>query len=92
MKTLLATTVVILLLAASPPLCFAADTNSGTSTEGAADTDSQSSAAPAGTGSGQDKQEEMSDDKQSSDGDLMQNVTRHRPGACPEGPPCKSED
>jgi hypothetical protein len=24
--------------------------------------------------------------------DIMQNFTRHRPGACPEGPPCKVED
>jgi hypothetical protein len=24
--------------------------------------------------------------------DIMQNFARHRPGACPEGPPCKIED
>ena len=26
-----------------------------------------------------------------SDEAIMKNFTRHRPGACPEGPPCKTE-
>lgn len=92
MKTLLAAMIVTLLLAASPTSCFAAETDSEPSTEAATDADSQSSSAPSGTSSEQDANGEKSDDKQSSGGDLMQNVTRHRPGACPEGPPCKSED
>lgn len=92
MKILLTAPVVTLLLVASPTLCFAAETDSGPSTGVATDADSQSSSAPSGTSSEQDAKEEKSDDKQDSGGDLMQNVTRHRPGACPEGPPCKSED
>ena len=35
---------------------------------------------------------EPADDQAVSDEDIMQNFTRHRPGACPEGPPCKVED
>ena len=31
-------------------------------------------------------------DQAVSDEDIMKNFTRHRPGACPEGPPCKVED
>ena len=27
-----------------------------------------------------------------SDDDIMKKFTRHRPGGCPEGPPCKFED
>jgi hypothetical protein len=92
MKTLLATMVVTLLLAAGPALCSAAGTDGGPSTEAATGTDAQSSSAPAGTNSGQDAKEEKPDDTTGSDRDVMQNVTRHRPGACPEGPPCKSED
>jgi hypothetical protein len=32
------------------------------------------------------------EDNAGSNDDLMQNFTRHRPGACPEGPPCSVED
>ena len=28
----------------------------------------------------------------SSDGEIMKKFTRHRPGGCPEGPPCNFED
>jgi len=31
-------------------------------------------------------------DQAAPDDDMMKNFTRHRPGACPEGPPCKIED
>ena len=32
------------------------------------------------------------EDEAGSDGDLMKQFTRHRPGGCPEGPPCSFED
>lgn len=35
---------------------------------------------------------ESAGDQAVSDEDIMKNFTRHRPGACPEGPPCKVED
>jgi hypothetical protein len=80
------------LLAAAPASCFAAEPGSAPSTEATTDTGSQSSAAPTDATSDQDTQAEKSGDKKDSDGNLMRNVTRHRPGACPEGPPFKSED
>jgi hypothetical protein len=33
-----------------------------------------------------------SQDEAGSNDGLMKNFTRHRPGACPEGPPCSVED
>ena len=92
MKALITMTVLAVLLAAGPASCFAAEPGSAPSTEATTETGSQSDAAPADATSDQDTQAEMPDDKEDSDGNLMRNVTRHRPGACPEGPPCKSED
>jgi hypothetical protein len=40
----------------------------------------------------QDTDDQPPEDQAGSDEDVMKNVTRHRPGACPEGPPCKVED
>lgn len=34
----------------------------------------------------------VSDGEADTSKDIMQNFTRHRPGACPEGPPCEIED
>ena len=31
-------------------------------------------------------------DEAGSDDDVMEQFTRHRPGGCPEGPPCSFED
>lgn len=36
--------------------------------------------------------EEGAEDEAGSDGDIVKQFTRHRPGGCPEGPPCSFED
>jgi hypothetical protein len=46
---------------------------------------------PSGT-EDQDAGKAPGQDQAGPDDDLMKNFTRHRPGACPEGPPCKVED
>lgn len=48
--------------------------------------------APAHANGEQADAPEPADDQAVSDEDIMKNFTRHRPGACPEGPPCKVED
>jgi hypothetical protein len=48
--------------------------------------------APAAAESGKDDADGPAEDEPGSTDDVMKNFTRHRPGACPEGPPCKVED
>lgn len=93
MKSSLTTAFVALLIAANPTLCFAAETDGGATTETITDMDSDQPPASSETSSEQSTpQEEKSDDKKGPHGDLLQNFQRHRPGACPEGPPCKDGD
>lgn len=50
------------------------------------DTMTESSSAPAEASA---DEEQSADDKTDSGDDLTRSFNRHRPGACPEGPPCK---
>lgn len=43
---------------------------------------------PRSQSEGEDSEQSQAD----SDRDVMKKFTRHRPGACPEGPPCSVED
>ena len=100
MKTVLAATVLGLLMGASPLPAFAAETDQGLQVAAAVFTLEGEEAPPAeaveeGTdqdATGQDAtQDSTGKDEAPSDDAVMQNFTRHRPGACPEGPPCKTE-
>ena len=89
MKTVLATSLVAFILLGMPVTGFATET-------GTADT--QTSVVPEGEPTPPEAADDETDgdepagDQSDSDADIMQNYTRHRPGACPEGPPCKVED
>jgi hypothetical protein len=48
--------------------------------------------APAAAESGKDDADGSAEGQPGSNGDVMKKLTRHGPGACPEGPPCKVED
>jgi len=89
MKTVLATFLIAFVLLGVPVTGFATET-------GAPDT--QPSVVPDGEPTPPEAADDETDgdepagDQSDSDADIMQNFTRHRPGACPEGPPCKVED
>jgi hypothetical protein len=96
MRRVLATALMSLLLAGSafpaaamdnPPL---SETSPETSAGVAPDGDP---AAPAAADPGADEAgAPPSEDQAGANDDVMQKFTRHRPGACPEGPPCNVED
>jgi hypothetical protein len=101
MKTVLAAAVLGLLLGASPLTSFATETDRGPQVAAAVFTlegDETPPAEAAEEGADQDAtgqdaatQDSTDLDEPPSDDAVMQNFTRHRPGACPEGPPCKTE-
>ncbi len=95
MRTVLAATMMSLLLAGSVFLVVAMDNPpmSETSPETSADAADGDPAAPAVTDPGADEAgAPPSEDQAGTKDGIMQNFTRHRPGACPEGPPCHVED
>ncbi|MEZ5829154.1 MAG: hypothetical protein R3D30_10745 [Hyphomicrobiales bacterium] len=89
MKTLLATALCALLLVASAGPSHA----SGAGDESAAvqETEAGDQAMPQ-TSDPQEADGQSPKDQAGSNEDVMKNFTRHRPGACPEGPPCNVED
>jgi len=92
MKTAFAASLVALLLAGVSPVVYAADP-SPEPAEAATNLAPQGGdAAPAAAESGKDDADGSAEGQSGSTGDVMKNFTRHRPGACPEGPPCKVED
>jgi hypothetical protein len=93
MRRVLAVTVMALLIGGSAIPVSAMDTNGqGPEAPPSAAPDG-SPAAPAATDSDQGEAgvEPPETEAGANDG-VMKNFTRHRPGACPEGPPCKVED
>ena len=85
MKTVLAISLIAFALLGSPAAALATETEApATEVPVVPDGDP---APPHANGEQAD-----SPDQAAPDDDIMQNFTRHRPGACPEGPPCKVED
>jgi hypothetical protein len=85
MKAVLAASLIAFVLLAAPAASFATETGA-TEADSVAVPDGEP--APPSTTEGKESASEQID----SDSDVMKNFTRHRPGACPEGPPCKVED
>ncbi len=89
MKTVLAMSLIAFALLGVPAAALATET-------GAAATEPPvvpgGDPAPPHANGEQTDAPEPAGDQAVSDEDLMKNFTRHRPGACPEGPPCKVED
>lgn len=86
MRTVLATSLMAFALLGMPAAGFAAETDAP---------ETETSVVPDGEPTpptAQTDGKEPAGDQADSDSDIMQNFTRHRPGACPEGPPCKVED
>ena len=89
MKTVLATALSAILMLAGASAGYATETGQAEVETPAADTGlSTPPAEAADQETGKQEGEEATDESK----DIMQNFTRHRPGACPEGPPCKVED
>lgn len=88
MKTVLTVSLIAFALLGAPAASLATET-------GAAETEPpvvpDGDPAPPHANGEQADAPEPADD-QAVDEDIMKNFTRHRPGACPEGPPCKVED
>jgi hypothetical protein len=89
MSRVLATALMSLLIAGSalpaaamdnPPLSEASPESPAATAPAAADPGSDEPGAP------------PAEDQTGADDAMMQQFTRHRPGACPEGPPCRVED
>lgn len=78
---------VLILLMTTPGLACPEQTAQA-ALEDTSGTPDESSAAPADASA----DEEQSAEETDSGDDVMKKFTRHRPGACPEGPPCKVED
>ena len=85
MKTVLAASAIALLLAGSEVPAADAESEAGDAPQATAD-----HAAPAPELV--DEAEQPQNDETDQANGLMKNFTRHRPGACPEGPPCSVED
>jgi hypothetical protein len=85
MKTVLAISLIALALLGAPAADLAAETGAA-ATEPPVVPDGEP-APPHANGEQADAPDQAVPDE-----DIMQNFTRHRPGACPEGPPCKVED
>jgi len=92
MRTALAASLVALLLVAFSPVVYAADVSPEPTDATTNLAPEGGNAAPAAAESGKDAADGSADGLQESNGDVMKNFTRHRPGACPEGPPCKVEN
>jgi hypothetical protein len=91
MRTVLSASLFALVLGFSP-LAYATEA-SPVPKDAATDlTPEGDNAAPAATESGKDDADGSTGGQPGSNGDVMKNFTRHRPGACPEGPPCMVED
>lgn len=89
MRQVLLTALMALLVSGSASLTYA----SGHDAEGTNAASDGDPAAASATDPGQDASGGTPPkDQAKSDADLMKNFTRHRPGACPEGPPCHVED
>ena len=89
MKTVLATTLIALCLSGIPAVSFATETDRGTG-ETSVVPDGDPS-PPAATDPDHADGEGTAEDQAGPPDDILKNFTRHRPGACPEGPPCKVE-
>jgi len=85
MKTVLAATFALLLFGNLGP-SFATEPE-----QSAMDETAPVTPATAASGDGQ-AEAELPANQAGSNNDLMKKFTRHRPGACPEGPPCEVED
>ena len=94
MKTVLAAAFLALLVAGHAGVCFAAEGDGEADHTTMGTTPDISPSPPAGeTGvETEDLQGQQPDGAADPAGDMMENVIRHRPGACPEGPPCKVGD
>jgi hypothetical protein len=92
MRTLLSASLSVLALVGFSPLAYATEESpdpKDAATDLAPEGDNT---APAAGESGKDDADGSAESQPGSNGDVMKNFTRHRPGACPEGPPCKVED
>lgn len=87
LRTVLAISPIAFALLGMPTNSFAAE-NGVPETQTSVVPDGQPTPPEAQT----DGTEPAGDQADTDDSDIMQNFTRHRPGACPEGPPCKVED
>ena len=86
MKTL--ATLLLLLLMAGPGFACPQQT-----AEAALDDAGEApEASSATTPEADPEQGDASDEKTDAGDDVMKKFTRHRPGACPEGPPCNVEE
>lgn len=89
MKTVLTVSLIAFALLGAPAAALATETGpAATQPPAVPDGDP----APPDANGEQADAPEPADDQAVSDEDIMKNFTRHRPGACPEGPPCKVED
>jgi hypothetical protein len=91
MRTVPAAALIAVLVAVSPSLGFATEAGEAPETTMGAPADG-APAAPAATDSQDESDANSPENQAGSRNDLMKNFTRHRPGACPEGPPCNVED
>ncbi|MGH6867039.1 MAG: hypothetical protein ACREDO_12960 [Methyloceanibacter sp.] len=98
MKTVLAA-VLALLVCTSPALCFFPDVEEIEEGAGQDIVEAPDNSPPAAPGVAGDVTDQKPDagsaestDDAGTEGDLMKDVHRDRPGACPEGPSCKSGD
>lgn len=95
MKTVLAAACLALLVSGGPGFCVTPEIEE---LEAPQDTEEAQPEAPPSVPAEQAKpadptsQGHQPDDGTDQPSDTMNNVTRHRPGACPEGPPCKKDD
>jgi hypothetical protein len=85
MKTVLAISLTALALLGGPAAALATETDAA-ATETPVVPDGEPAPPHA------DGEQADAPDHAAPDDDMMKNFTRHRPGACPEGPPCKIED
>lgn len=94
MKALVAVAVTVLLVVSGSGVLIAADSPETASGTTVGTTPEEGDADPAKTGpAGEDAKTTPSQGaSEPDDGSSTMNVNRHRPGACPEGPPCKEGD
>jgi len=92
MKKVLTASLVAFLFVGFSPVAYATDASPEPDDATTTLTPEGDNAAPTAAESGKDDADGSAEGQPASNGDVMKNFTRHRPGACPEGPPCKVED
>jgi hypothetical protein len=92
MRTVLSASLFVLALAGFSPLASATEASPEPNDATTDLTPDGDGTAPAAAETGKDDAGGSAQVQPGANGDVMKNFTRHRPGACPEGPPCKVED